>query len=169
MSGSEELVAVDTEILIWGVQKRGNPEERRKVMVPKAEYFFNQFLQENNFKLVIPTPVMREYSVGLLKEGGEIFSAFLEHCIVVDFDYKAAIIASEIWKKKEQIKGEINDSRRCITSDCKIIAAAKANGGSAIYTEDDDIVKLARLINYPARPLPEVPPQNMELFDNDLL
>jgi len=167
MPNISEIVSIDTEILIWGIQKKGNPEEERRVKVPKAEYFFNEFIHENKHTLVIPTIVVGEYLCKLTKNQEEVFSQFLENCLVVDFDYKAARIAAEIMSKIKGIRDELTGIRRCITADCKIVATAKAAGASAIYTEHDDIIKLARLINYPTRRLPDIPPENLTLFHED--
>ena len=167
MAQSANLISVDTEILIWGVQKNANPLERRLIMVPKAKYFFEEYIESNGYKLLIPTCVVAEYLVHLSKSEEEVLNEVLENCLIVDFDYKAARIAAEIWRKRTQSKETYDGVRNCITTDCRIIATAKAHGASAIYTEHDDIIKLARVIGFPTRPLPLVPPKPLNLFNQE--
>ena len=87
--------------------------------------------------------------------------------MIVDFDYKAARIAAEIWRMRAQARENFDGVRNCISTDCRIIATAKAHGASAIYTEHVDIIKLARLIGYPTRSLPLVPPKPLNLFQQE--
>ena len=164
MAGSETLVCIDTETLIWGIQKRANPKERREIMVPKAEYFFSEYTEKNGLTLLIPTIVLGEYLVKVSDKDEDVLHAFLEKCRIAPYDYPASKIAAQIWSKKDPMKDELEGTRHCISADCKILAIAKAQGASAIYTDHSDIIKLARLINFPTRILPEVPPIQKNLF-----
>ena len=164
MPKNSKLVSGDTEILIWGIQKKANPAERKKEKIPKAEYIFSEYIQKEGLKLVIPTIVAGEYLIKLTQNEKDVFFEFLEKCLLVDYDFRAAIIAAEIWSKKNNIKGQRSGTRHCINADCKIIATAKAHGASVIYTEHDDIIKLAKLINFPTKSLPDKPPEQMNLL-----
>ncbi len=157
---NQKVVAVDTEILIWGIQKRGANEDKYK----QAEYFLTKYIKDNELLLLIPTIVVGEYLVKVTTNEEEIFNTFLENCIVVDYDLPAARIAAKIWALRKATNLQTTSTRFCINADCKIIATAKAHGAEVLYTENKDMEKLAKLIDYPTKRLPEIPPQQGQLF-----
>lgn len=165
MTQPSKVISVDTCILVWGIQKTARSKEQEKSIVPRAEYLLADRVDDENLRLIIPSIVVGEYLVKTTKNEKEVLSQFLQNSLVVDYNYAAARIAAEIWSKRKSIKNELSSIRHCISADCKIIATAKAHGASVIYTENDDLIKLARLINYPAKRLPPVPPRNGELFE----
>lgn len=98
----------------------------------------------------------------------QFYQVIQRRFIIQPFDVKAALHYAKIWQAKRQISQQLRDREEAtkseIKADCMIIAIAVANQASCIYTHDGSLRKLAKDF-IDTRDLPEIPAQNMSLFD----
>jgi predicted nucleic acid-binding protein len=109
-------------------------------------------LQEANERLIIPTPVLAEFLVLADKSGPQYLDTIAGEQVfsVRPFDEKAAIefAAMELGAKKLGDKrGGSKDSWARVKFDRQIVAIAKANGASRIYSDDEDVRRFAQAVD----------------------
>lgn len=150
-------ICIDTQIVIWGVQRKAEPP--CDSMVLKAETFLRQ-LDASGERIIIPTPVIWEYLIGVPEPHHEAtLAVFSKRFRVCPFDAKAARTAAELWRT---VEGDLTPEevkrlggRNRLKVDCQIVAVALDHDAEAIYSYDHGMPKFAdgRIA---VRPLPDV-------------
>lgn len=149
-----KIVAVDTNVLIWGIRKDG-PEEMKQ----RAKWLFAT-LDEDDARVVVPAVCLAEYLIPIRPEqrsavASEIGKAFL----IQPVDPIAAIFAAGLWEtgKKQLKSGELN-ARLILKTDILVVGCAKAAGATELYTNDDGCRALARRVSLTPYDLPTCAP-----------
>lgn len=141
-----KLVAIDTQILVWGVQGHSHPTQ--KGMIARATAHIDD-LAKKNARIIIPTPVAWEYVCWFpVDEQDEQWAVLSRRFRLAPFDLRAAQIAAKIERQRLGIPGgtkakvrqtevEIGDlTRQKIKVDVQILAIAIAVGAESIITHD---------------------------------
>jgi len=136
-----DLVCLDTQVLIWGVQERARTGQEE--MIPRAKYLFSE-LTRTQTKILIPSIVVGEFLLGIpLDIHGKTLSNLGESGFITPpYDLQAAARFAALWKAREKkgliekIKEEYEARRTQLRADCMIIATALAQNSSCIYSHD---------------------------------
>jgi PIN domain. len=151
------MVVFDTSILLLLIHpgakppldpETGQPVERAAERVAHLA----KTLSDAREKVIVPTPVLSE----LLVHAGEATGKYLDTLNdqaafrIAPFDQKAALEAAIAMKDALQRGGIRVDAadpaatRGKVKFDRQIVAIAKAEGASAVYSDDQDVVKYAK-------------------------
>lgn len=128
-------------------------------------------------RIVVPDPALAELLIAVGHSRKEILNLLTKNpkFWLAPFDTRAALelslIAESAVKKTGKKKGDSGGTWAKVKFDWQIIAIARVCGVSTIYSEDDDIHKLAKSNGItPKRvtdlPLPPKPSQGSTLFDD---
>lgn len=120
------IVAIDNNILVHLVSDRS------------VHHNLETFLHQNNATLLIPTPVIAEFTAhDFNKRRMQLLS--YEHNKVVTgiLDKKAALICGELASKLD--KNIHDENRQKVKVDLQIIAIALANGAEILLSEDKGV------------------------------
>ena len=102
---------------------------------------FENLIKQKKIIIAIPTPVITELLSGPVKKvSNEVLGKNIK---VLPFDYRASIECADIFGYKNK-KKEPEGSKAKIKFDCQIIAIAKANNITTIYTDDEQLTKRAK-------------------------
>ena len=102
---------------------------------------FENLIKQKKIIIAIPTPVITELLSGPVKKvSNEVLGKNIK---VLPFDYRASIECADIFGYKNKQK-EPEGSKAKIKFDCQIIAIAKANNITTIYTNDEQLTKRAK-------------------------
>ena len=146
----------------------GNPPSFAK---ERIEHLIDT-LSDDGEKILIPTPALAEVLMALGKGGSQAIATLHGEAVfrIVDFDERAAIelaLMSEITQGEKKHKDQAGTWAK-VKFDRQIVAIAKVNKATAIYSTDGDVLTLALkegLRGFACHDLPMPPPENMELFD----
>ena len=102
---------------------------------------FENLIKQKKIIIAIPTPVITELLSGPVKKvSNEVLGKNIK---VLPFDYRASIECADIFGYKNKQK-EPEGAKAKIKFDCQIIAIAKANNITTIYTDDEQLTKRAK-------------------------
>jgi len=155
-------IFLDTGILVFGIQKNGRNNQEH--MVKRAEAFFEKIDQDKDCYPMISAIVLSELLINVPPEEHNKVLAEVEKLFKIKtFDTKSAIIAAQILHEKTIRDGksltelcrENGISRDHLKIDCMIIANAKSNNATVLYTEDKQAIKFSEGI-VPTASLPEI-------------
>jgi predicted nucleic acid-binding protein len=151
------MVVFDTSILLLLIEPTAkpplNPSTGKPVEnAPARITHLVSVLSEAREKIIVPTPVLSE----LLIHAGAAMEQYL-HTLngqasfrIANFDQKAAIeaaIAMSDAIRRGGIRVDATDpqaTRGKVKFDRQIVAIAKAEGATAVYSDDGDVVKYAQ-------------------------
>lgn len=143
-----QKVALDTNILIHGVQMRTSPGEDWKT--ERAAALLAR-LEAKDVIAIIPAPVLAEYLVKLeAREVSRSLKTIQMRFTVAPLDVAAAVMAARLHKSalgdKEQtsLLDGGNVSKRHLKADVLITAIAKMQGCSALFTAENKFPKVCR-------------------------
>lgn len=153
------LVALDSMILIWMFQ---DPDVAQKGLKPetidyqKRAMILARKLEQDNAKIVVPTPAIAEYLSGISpKHHGAIMLLFNEKFFhMPTLDLRACAKAAELWQAHRRIPEAERMVRRQLKLDVMIIACAQGAGVHEFYSHDDKCRKMAVRAGMIARDLP---------------
>jgi hypothetical protein len=127
-----------------------DPATRRPVeRAPDRIRHLVKELEVAKARIAIPTPVLGEFLVVAGDDGGEYLTVLTTTSVfqVAPFDEKAAIEAAAA----QRLAFETGDKRsglsgtwQCIKVDRQIVAIAKTTGAERIYSDDGDVINLAK-------------------------
>lgn len=138
------IVCLDTHILVWGIKGQADPGQENQILRSKA---LLKALEARNDKIVIPSPVLAEFLIGVPHDKLQSIPPQLNKFEVAPFDAKAAWIFAQIWTEKnmgrtlsEDIKQELSGiTRKTIKFDCQIVSIAVSCGANVIYSHDSGV------------------------------
>lgn len=159
------MVLFDAGILIKLLDPR-TPDIQRG----KLDYLVTR-LQKSKTRILIPTPALSEFYV---KADPEVLAAFKGKSAfsIVPFDEKAAfecsVSVADALRSGHKKGVQAEASWQKIKFDHQIVAIARANGASTIFSEDSGLRKFAvslGLIAQGTDDLPEDPESKQQLLD----
>jgi predicted nucleic acid-binding protein len=153
------IVCLDTNIAIWGILRQGKVEDELKR--EKAVYLL-EVLQRQSDRVLLPAIVLAEVvAKTALADRREVVSLIASACEIVPFDAASASQFGEIravgMKKKSR-----EFPRKEISLDSLIVAICRRHGVQTLYTDDDNLCKLAAHF-MKVEGLPVIPPQQLPL------
>lgn len=135
----------------------------------RIEYLIKT-LEEKRETIIIPTPALSEVLVHAGPAGPEYLRILNGvRCFrIADFDQRAAVELATITHealKGGDLRAGTTTTRAKLKFDRQIIAIARVQGQSAIYSDDDDIAKLADSLDLEVIPISELPlpPEDRQL------
>ena len=124
-----EIAILDTSFITNWLNPNKNKEEIERYRV------FEDWVKNKKIVIAFPTPVISELLMGPVKSvSDDILGKNIKK---LPFDYKASVECANIFAKQ---KGE---SKVKVKFDCQIIAIAKANNITTIYSDDEQLKKRA--------------------------
>lgn len=129
------IVAIDNNILINLVSDRAIYNN------------LETFLHQNNATLLIPTPVIAEFTAyDFNKRRMQLLSYEHNKTIIGSLDKKVALICGDLANKLHKEK---DDDWQRVKVDLQIIAIALANGAKILLSEDNGIKKTVKNLDLP--------------------
>lgn len=130
-----KIAVLDTSF----ITNRKSPDKTKE---EQEKYdLFENLIKQKKIIIAIPTPVITELLSGPVKKvSNEVLGKNIK---VLPFDYRASIECADIFGYKNKQK-EPEGSKAKIKFDCQIIAIAKANNITTIYTDDEQLTKRAK-------------------------
>ncbi|MES2164219.1 MAG: hypothetical protein V4476_23950 [Pseudomonadota bacterium] len=159
------MVLFDAGILIKLLDAR-TPDDQRE----KLDYLIAT-LQKTKTKILIPTPALSEFYV---KADPDVMANFKGKSafVIASFDEKAALECSisvaDAIRSRDKKAAQPDAPWQKIKFDHQIVAIAKCNGATTIYSEDAGLRKLAELLGLKALStddLPENPATKQQKLD----
>ena len=127
--------------------------------------------------IIIPTPALSEFLVLAASDAGAYLAQLTSSAVFVveSFDLKAAIEAAAAQRRAIDAgskKSGATGPWQKVKVDRQIVAIAKVHGVDCLYTEDEDVRRIARADGVPVKdvadlPLPPVDPQPSFLADQE--
>lgn len=122
------IVAIDNNILVHLVSDRA------------VHNNLETFLHQNNATLLIPTPVIAEFTAHDFNKRRMQLLAYEHNKVLTGvLDKKASLICGELASKLH--KDIIKEDRQRVKVDLQIIAIALANGAEVLLSEDSGVLK----------------------------
>lgn len=171
------IVAFDASILIYVIDEQAKPPIDPATGKPvdrchERVTHLLESLQQQNAKIVIPTPALAEVLVRAAKGGPEFLRILSssKHFRIAPFDERSAVEFAA--RQAERIAASQRApaaTRPKAKFDDQIVAIAAVESATTIYSDDDDIAKLAEgrfaVIQIAAIPLPPEAAQGKLPFD----
>ena len=145
------IVAFDASILIYVLDENAkapiDPATGKSVdRCQERVTHLLETLQQQNAKIVVPTPALAEVLVRAAKGGPEFLRILSSsrHFRVAPFDERAAVeFAARQAERIAASKRAPATTRTKAKFDDQIVAIAAVEGATTIYSDDEDIAKLA--------------------------
>lgn len=130
-----KIAVLDTSFITNWKSPNKTKEEQEKYEL------FENSVKQKKIIIAIPTPVITELLSGPVKHvSNEVLGKNIK---ILPFDYRASIECADIFGYKTKQK-EPEGSKAKIKFDCQIVAIAKANNITRIYTDDEQLTKRAK-------------------------
>jgi hypothetical protein len=149
-------------VLAWGLKRIASPGQEH--FVSRTEALFRAFDEEKAL-VMIPAPALAEAMIGLPESEQTFFAEEIQkRFFVAPFEAKAAI-----WAKNKatngQVRKDLGITKAHMKFDFQIIAIAKANDATCIYSHDaqDMIVFAAGIVEIRDIPVGEPIQQTLAL------
>lgn len=156
-----QLVALDTQVLVWGVRSDGTDEQRQR-----AEWLFRR-LTDDKSQAVISAVTVQEYLVPAI-QGTEtaILTELSARFLIAPFDARCAAISAKLFRNGKPMRGLGKPSgapgeRVKLKVDSLVIASVYSFGARLFCSGDKDCRELAATI-MEVEELPTIP---SKLFD----
>jgi predicted nucleic acid-binding protein len=164
------MIAIDTQVMIWGFKRTATPN--RQHMLAKAAELFRQ-ISEQRDRILIPSLVVSEALVKYSDaDRAAVLAAIGKRFFIAPFDARATTIAARLYADEATWKASraaVGNTRQCIKVDISILATVAAFNIHTFYVEDDPLFDLAKRYasktNVMPKRLPDVPPKQIELFE----
>jgi predicted nucleic acid-binding protein len=148
---NSRIVAIDTNVLVWGVRKKGPADK-----MLYAGYLFDE-LSQDEAQIIIPSIVAAEFITDIPPDArAKVIAELSVRFRIEPFDAKDAILAAELWdigKAGRQMAQP--GARTTLRADTLIVATAKNHGAKEFYSDDGDCRDLASKF-MTAKPLPKM-------------
>lgn len=134
-----DLICIDSCIVIWGIKKDSNGSDREKI--PVAVNFIEE-CSNKNVKIVIPSIALGEVLSGCdVLRRNALLTEISKRFIVAPYDAMAALHYAEMWRSRETRINGLSEkpTRNALKADFMIIAIARAQKASCIYTSEGEL------------------------------
>ena len=147
------MVVFDTTFLLHLIDPHASPPLDPSTGQPvtyayqRVRYLISD-LNDRHIKIIVPTPALGELLILAEKAGGEYLDSFTRAAVfqVESFDVRAAvelaIMTAKDIKDGDKRAGSTATMAK-LKFDRQIVAIAKVNSGSLIYTNDKNLIKFA--------------------------
>ena len=153
------IVCLDTNVVIWGLLADGKAEDDIKRY--KAQYLLSE-LEKEEARVLIPAIVLAEVTAKAEEESKlDLYNALTSSLEILPFCSGCALRYGEV-RRKGMKRRSRQFPRKEVTVDSLIISQCIANGVNVLYTDDENLLKLASEF-IQAQRLPTPPPQQLEL------
>ncbi len=148
------MVAIDNTFLSLMLHPRAKPPkdpatgkavERIGDRIEKLQ----EDLDSESERIILPTPVLSEFLILAGREGPGYLEKLsgMKNILIKPFDQVAAIELAAV-----EVEGRLKEGKRAgstspwakLRFDRQIVAIAKTNGATRIYSDDEDVMKFAR-------------------------
>jgi predicted nucleic acid-binding protein len=170
------VIAVDAQVLIWGVRKE-RPADRPDLVERCATLLAD--CKSSQIPIMVPSIVVAQYLMGHTGEQQDRERGIIgSHFFVAPFDAKAAAVAAQLYDKNllKQVRDDTKIGRQCLMADFKILATAIAHGATTFYSDDPHMSKFAdgkilvkgipTKVALASRPEPDASGEQREMFDD---
>jgi predicted nucleic acid-binding protein len=147
------MVVIDNTFLSLMLHPKARPPRDPSTQKPveRIEDRIEKLIQDldsESERMIVPTPVLAEFLVLAGNDAPEYLNRLgeMKNLLVKPFDEKAAIelAAIELKERKGPTKrGTSNSPWTKVRFDRQIVAIAKANRATRIYSDDEDVMKYA--------------------------
>ena len=161
------MVAFDATILLPllspNVPAPNDPSTGKQVESYKERIdFLVQELEKNRTKIIVPTPALSEILVHADKAGPEYLNRIKQSSAfkIEPFDDRAAVEVALMTREALRLgdkRSGVKDTWAKVKFDRQIVAIAKVNGASVIYSDDDGVRAFAKLAGMTAISISELP------------
>jgi len=168
------IVVFDATVLIYIIDENASPPNDPATGQPvenckeRLEYLLTT-LQEENAKIIIPTPALGEVLVKAQQAAPDLLRDLTssKHFRVASFDAMAAVEYAAMHAAR---LGKAATNRTKAKFDEQIVAIARVENATIIYSDDGDIAKLAsprmQVLGIGSLPLPPAKTQG-DMFERD--
>jgi len=156
------VVALDTQVLIWGVQ--GVAHHPDETIIRRARKLIDDLTAERA-RIVVPAIALGEFLVKIPDEDRpRVHGIIAESFHIAPFDFAAAQLAAKL-KARFLSDSELRQigSRQVIKADIQIVASAYTSQCAGIYSGDGDIIRIVAQDLFPVWDLPQG--EQMTLFE----
>ena len=164
---TEELLCIDTNVMIWGILKNGKTEEEKHMIQKASSFFSNGFNEGKIFAISVIT--FSEFMTGIPAEERDPFIELIsKNFILLPFSENAALKCADIFREQFlKVKSAYHGKRGILRPDIQILASAVVfgndNSNIKLITEDKAFQELAsKYISVSG--LPDPPPEQVMLF-----
>ena len=162
---AEELLCIDTNVMIWGILKNGKTEEEKHMIQKASSFFSNGFNEGKTFAISVIT--FSEFMTGIpAAERDPFIELISKNFILLPFSENAALKCADIFREQfPKVKSAYHGKRGILRPDIQILASAVVfgDGNIKLITEDKAFQELAaKYISVSG--LPEPPPEQAMLF-----
>ena len=163
MTMPDELLCIDTNVMIWGILQNGKNDVEKR-MIEKAACFFESGFQDNK-TFAISVITFSELMMGIPPEERDPYIDLISrNFVLIPFSENAALKAADIFREQRlKVKSSYHGVRGILRPDIQILASAVVFGNVKLITEDVAFSKLAEQY-IPVCGLPEPPPEQLPLF-----
>jgi PIN domain len=156
---ANSLVAVDTQILIWGGLRKCVPGLNLKAQADadkeRRAHILLYELDELKAKIIIPSVIVAELLCPIDPQDHNNFLAEITRRFECpSFDIRATSLAARLWRHNRSLSKEEQISRSILKADVQIIATAKIRGVVHFFSDDGDCRKLATVAGMISHSLP---------------
>lgn len=131
-----KIVALDTNVLIWGIKKDGEPDNIRN-----TEGLLQQFHVEK-CDVIVPALVIAELLMRIPSANHATITDYLQKSfIVAALDISASIVFSHIWQtnKNDGLPHREGATREKMKIDFLVVAIAVSRKAEVIYSDDPHV------------------------------
>lgn len=149
------MVAIDSQILVWGIRKEGDEEQNKR-----AKWLFQEFEQEGS-QIILPSVALSEYLTKVQEnDQKDVVASLTTRFIVAPFDVRCAALAATLFSRGASSRPKNKKGARTILrADTMIIATAVVHGARVFYSGDKKCRKLAATNpQWDVKDVPKIPP-----------
>jgi hypothetical protein len=156
---AKSLVALDTQILIWGglrrcvpgvsLQSQADADKERR-----ARILFHE-LDDIKATIIIPAVAVAELLCPIdLQHHNNFLAEVTRRFECPSFDIRAASLAARLWQQNRSLSKDEQITRSILKADMQIIAIAKLRGVVHFFSDDAKCRKLASVAGMTSHSLP---------------
>jgi hypothetical protein len=156
------MVAFDNTIFCLALHPKAKPPAGVDRAKDRVDYLMDN-LKESGDKIIVPTPAFAEFLILAGVDGPAYVAAIRDNALfrVLPFDEKSAIenADTELAARASGNKrgSAVGSEWQKVKVDRQIIAVAKVNNASRLYSDDPDVIGLGRDFNLPVVSLADLP------------
>jgi predicted nucleic acid-binding protein len=150
------IVAFDTSILILLLDEKAKAPKDPKTGAPvedcreRLTLLVDTIAKAKGSRIIIPTPALAEFFVGVTPQGASVYHSMLSRIrsvTISPFSIRAAFEFAELQRQAIQEQKRLKPEERSRLArpkfDHQIVAIARAEGATKIYSDDDGLSRFA--------------------------
>lgn len=163
MTMPDELLCIDTNVMIWGILQNGKTEKEKRMIEKASAFFENGFNEGKTFAISVIT--LSEFMVRIPPEERDRYIGLIsQNFVLLPYSENAALKNADIFREQySKMKSAYHGMRGILRPDIQILASAIVFGNVKLITEDAPFRELAEKY-IPVSGLPDPPPEQALLF-----